>query len=1187
MKKTAFKDALRNIGSRFVSWLSMVSIVLIGTSVILGLFFSYKSLSACGNKYIADHGFKDLNIACSMGVQEEELDNFREIEGIKDVEGVLSFPCQLSFGKKSTGGMIVMATERISVPYAVEGNLPVAENECAIDAGTAKILNAAVGDEITIEASAERLANTLNNKTFILTGIVGHPDYMTKSREEFCVLPKAAFDTSKSAFDYTNVAVKADVSDIMEPTDSKYSQAINEVRVRVEEKLDQLSEKRIKNLAKDLDEEYANAENEVNRKLAEGKSQIDAAQKEFDEKIADGWSQIEAGEKELNEGKATAERELAAGKKKIDDGEKEYNEKIADAERQIAEGEKKLEEELTHGKWLLFDGMLQIDQNEKLLMAKEEEYKKGLSEYNEGVQKLESGRKELDERWSQYNEGLSKIDEIINPTAVKEVGDIMAELGKTNIADDLYAAAEKGPLERAEGVLAVYDKYVIEEVKNLIEKVLEIDEFRNKLSQLRDGKTRLDDGEAQYLDGKRQLEDARQELEEGRIKLDSGWFSLEEAKKKLAEGEAEYARKEPEARAQLAAKKAEFEQKKAEGAKELKDAKETYEAKKKEVMAELVLHEKELQDAKDEFEKQKAEGEAKLKDAWDEYNKGKKEAEDKLAEVKAQIDQAKSMECTWFVQTLDANVSFMEFKSNCEILLKVCLVFAPIYAGIVVVVCFFTMAIIVEEQAKQTGTCKALGMYKSEIRRKYLLFGFTASVLGGVIGVAGALMFENMISNSLTTTFVFGYPPHVFDVLPLIIVILGAAAVTTISVFWSSENVLSCSAVGLISGNEPKKRTMSKAGRNASGSVYTMLIFNNFMTDLGRETVSIVIILACCMLIGLGTTIKLGHAGALNNQVKNIHAYDINITLDPNITAKDRKEVLNTIKGYDHLAVNKSGGIIQNSRGQTLAELYCTNDKERFKQFFSLRTMDGKDVEIPDDGMMVSLEMGEKNGLMNGSEATFITDELGIGVARVEGQFLLHVGKAAVMTFDYYKKLFGSEPAINDYMIKVGDDDISEVAERLVEMPGISSVSKATDLLEEKAGMSRLYTIVVVVVIAFSIFLSFMILLNLSNILVAHRMKELLTMRVNGFSKSHVIGYLVREVSVTTMLGLLLGLLIGIPSTNLIIQNIESNGFMFLRKVYVLAWALAVGCNLLFALVINSMAFRKVGKVPLTDITRY
>jgi putative ABC transport system permease protein len=55
----------------------------------------------------------------------------------------------------------------------------------------------------------------------------------------------------------------------------------------------------------------------------------------------------------------------------------------------------------------------------------------------------------------------------------------------------------------------------------------------------------------------------------------------------------------------------------------------------------------------------------------------------------------------------------------------------------------------------------------------------------------------------------------------------------------------------------------------------------------------------------------------------------------------------------------------------------------------------------------------------------------------------------------------------------------------------------------------------------------------------------------------------------------------------IIMPAVESQGFMYLRKVYVLAWALALFCNALFAVIINALAFRKINKVPLTDITKY
>ena len=101
------------------------------------------------------------------------------------------------------------------------------------------------------------------------------------------------------------------------------------------------------------------------------------------------------------------------------------------------------------------------------------------------------------------------------------------------------------------------------------------------------------------------------------------------------------------------------------------------------------------------------------------------------------------------------------------------------------------------------------------------------------------------------------------------------------------------------------------------------------------------------------------------------------------------------------------------------------------------------------------------------------------------------------------------------------------------------------------------------------------------------RMRELLTMRVNGFSKAHVIGYLVREVIVTGLLSVVIALALGVPLTGVIIKNLETDAFMFVRQPFALAWMASVLINTLFSVIINSIAFRNVNSVPLTDISKY
>ncbi len=116
---------------------------------------------------------------------------------------------------------------------------------------------------------------------------------------------------------------------------------------------------------------------------------------------------------------------------------------------------------------------------------------------------------------------------------------------------------------------------------------------------------------------------------------------------------------------------------------------------------------------------------------------------------------------------------------------------------------------------------------------------------------------------------------------------------------------------------------------------------NNFMMDIGRETVSIVIILVCVFVIGLGSSIKFGHYSALKNQVENINRYDLTVTLSDNVTDEERAKIEEKIQDFDYMEVCKIGGVLQTGKGQTLSEIYVIYDTERFKEFYELENGKG------------------------------------------------------------------------------------------------------------------------------------------------------------------------------------------------------------------------------------------------------
>ncbi|MCR5356606.1 MAG: hypothetical protein K6E63_04300 [Lachnospiraceae bacterium] len=132
MIKIWVKDALRNIWKRIVSWLSIVTIVFIETTLILGLYFGSATVTKAGNAFIVGQNFKDFDVSFNIGIKEEEIGRIKELEQIVDAEGQISVSGIAAFEENSAGVTLISITDRISVPTVTQGELPSAPDECAV-----------------------------------------------------------------------------------------------------------------------------------------------------------------------------------------------------------------------------------------------------------------------------------------------------------------------------------------------------------------------------------------------------------------------------------------------------------------------------------------------------------------------------------------------------------------------------------------------------------------------------------------------------------------------------------------------------------------------------------------------------------------------------------------------------------------------------------------------------------------------------------------------------------------------------------------------------------------------------------------------------------------------------------------------------------------------------------------------
>ena len=110
------------------------------------------------------------------------------------------------------------------------------------------------------------------------------------------------------------------------------------------------------------------------------------------------------------------------------------------------------------------------------------------------------------------------------------------------------------------------------------------------------------------------------------------------------------------------------------------------------------------------------------------------------------------------------------------------------------------------------------------------------------------------------------------------------------------------------------------------------------------------------------------------------------------------------------------------------------------------------------------------------------------------------------------------------------------------------------------------------------------VLLNLTNIYILQKKRELTVMRINGFTTKEVIAYVTRETVITTILGIILGLIFGSAFGYRIVRALEQSFYRLERSICFSGWLYAAIMTVFFTVIVNIIALRKVKDLKLTDV---
>lgn len=1203
MKKNILrKDFIIEIKKTMGRFVSIFFIVALGVAFYSGIRASEPSMRITADQYFDDSELMDLKVMGTMGLTKADIKAIGKVSGIEAVEGGYSKDVLCPVGDNEKVVHMLSKEKNFNQVSVVEGRLPEKAGECLVDEDFLSYTDLKVGDAVTFHSGdGEALTDSLVTDTYKIVGIGNSPLYISFGRGSstigtgeisgFVVVDKASFDMDV----YTEAYVK--VSGAEEKT--AFTDEYNNLSDAAKEAVSAIEEERCAVRKQEIVDE-------ANEKLADSEKTVNEKSQE-----------LEDAKKELESGKSKAAEELEKAKQQLTDGEAglaDAKQQIADGETQLADAKAQLNDkqaQLDSAEAQYESGKAQLDQKEQELAAAEQTYLSNYAKYmpfiTAGKAQIAAGRTQIADGKKQLDEGLAPLKQLRDgldgiEDGISQCDSGMAEVQKQldGMDSDVYQEYVKIPEEdRNEEQQAYVNKWEnlnaqfagIQAQKTQLETAksgllaqagftteadldaqitsltAQRDELDKKEAALLGQEQTLAAQEEELLSAGRQITDGKSQIAAARSQLDSTKSQITDGKAQILSAWALLNEKED----TLNASKAQL----ASGEQELADGRSKYEQ------------------AAKEAEEQITDGQAKITDGEKQLTDAKQQIADAKAEIK-KIENPK-----WYVQTReDALTEYQGYGDNADRMRSIGKVFPVLFFLVAALISLTTMTRMVEEQRVQIGTMKALGYGKAAIAGKYIGYALIATLGGSIFGVLAG---EKILPFIIIYAYMILYkhlpailvPYHMSYALQASVIAVACTLIATIA---SCYKELAAEPAELMRPAAPKQGKRILLER--IGIIWKHLNFTwkstvrNLIRYKKRFFMTIFGIGGCMALMVVGFGLKDCIYEIVSLQYEKVQFYDAATYMSDDISEENRQQLHDyldqnaDIKETIEARMQKTD--VKSASGKKTLYLMVPSDNEKIEDFLSFHSRTNKDevYSLKKDEVILTEKMASLLNVKVGDELTIEDEDRGDQTVTVGAICENYMSHYLYLSPEKYEELYGVPAEYNTiiYSAKDGkDDQIEKIGTKLLSMDGVLNVSYTSSIEGRLDDMLRSLNLVIVVLIVSAGMLAFVVLYNLNNINITERQRELATLKVLGFYDGEVASYVYRENILLTIIGSVVGMVLGNLLHRYIILTVEVEEAMFGRQIHWQSYLYSFLFTVAFSLFVNWVMFYKLKKIDMVE----
>lgn len=1138
------KDTFRLIkktGKRFVT---ILLIVMIGVAFMVGLMSCEPTMLASVDKYYRETNFMDLQLYSSYGFDDRDVRALEKSENVKYI-----FPTKFTdvFAKSGESQIVTRIQEidssvnRITV---TEGRMPSAPNE-AVALGSSsfgKVFE--IGDAVEVYLEDGDLSESLAVTEYTIVGIAKTPQYMSSSKETSNLnnlnLSAVLFVDSANFLNdyYTSLYVVLEGRDDFESFTESYEEFVSDSVDRLEKIIKKREVVRRDEIIQKVTEEIADGEKELLEKTADAQKKIDDGKKELEEayiRLIVAEAQISQSETQIK----TGEAEIAANERLLNSSRRQ----IAQSKNQITEqaGTDTYEQaaasiEGAYTALSMYNTILANIDDTYMSMtpaqasASMQAEAAGLRNTNSGLQA---------ENAAKSAENLTKQAEIENCN--RRIEEISNDAAKTEEEKRREIALITPVIGAAQAVIDANNQ-AIEENNAAIEenntKIFNLEgkaavimplgtaypgqtlgEIKTSVNSDLTEATAAHNAIAQITSGEAQIAIGKAQLESAKSELETGKAQLEQAKRKISSGRTDY--------------------------------------------------EKGLKD---------------LEKGQEELDKEKEKAEIDLA--KARQDLEELPDAKWIVLDRNSHYSTYMYDNNSEQMGKIGTVFPMLFFLVAALVCMTTMKRLVDEERSQIGVFSALGFSKGKITSKYVIYALTASLLGSVAAIPiGIFIFPGVIY--FCWKLMYDLPEMVLT-MPLSVAALGVCSFTLLMIgvtYIVVRGVLKENPSRLMRPKAPK--TAKKIFLEHIPFIWKRLSFTskvtarNIIRYKSRFFMTVIGVAGCTSLLVLGFSIKGSISQVVSIQYGDIIKYETTATLEPDTKADS---LIYTLKNDENVEcavpmLTYSSKVYFDGEESTI-HVYVT-DRDSIEDIIDLRERASKKPLSIKNGVVISEKFSRLYGIKEGDE---ITIESSNGIKRavkVSGICEMYTQHYLFIDSENYTDIFGESVRPNNIAIKSYDS--GAVMRAYKEYDGVKSIYDFTAMKETFNNMFDSLNIIILVIIIAAGSLALVVIMNLTEVNISERIREIATLKVLGFNNKEVYAYIFKEVFILSLIGMTAGLPLGRLELIYVMGIIDMEMVMFSTVVQPSSYILGAAITMIFTVFVIMLMRKTLRNVQMVE----